>query len=197
MKELISIGAILVSFIAFIPYAKKIVLKQVTPHFLTWIIWSITTLVVFLAQRHDGGGAGSWPTGVSALLTLCIAFLSVIYRGDLSITKADKTFFSAAIIAMVCWWFTSDPLWAVVILTIIDLLGFAPTYRKALTKPYSESIVFFGLFVVQYGLVLLALERYSVTTTLFPSALGLACLIFIITIYIRRMQCSALDNFNQ
>jgi hypothetical protein len=80
----------------------------------------------------------------------------------------------------------SDPLWAVVILTAIDVLGFAPTARKVYHAPYSEPISFVALFFVRNVLVLFALEYYSVTTVLFPAVIAIACLLLITLIIMRR-----------
>jgi len=80
----------------------------------------------------------------------------------------------------------SDPLWAVVILTTVDMLGFAPTVRKVYHAPYSEPISFVALFFARNILVLFALEHYSLTTTLFPAIIATACLLLIALMLLRR-----------
>ena len=87
---------------------------------------------------------------------------------------------------MPLWYFTADPMWAVVILTVVDLLGFGPTLRKAFHFPHEENLTFFGLFLLRNLLVIVALEHYSVTTLLFPAAVALACLLLILLIGYRR-----------
>ena len=87
---------------------------------------------------------------------------------------------------MPLWYFTADPMWAVVILTVVDLLGFGPTLRKAFHFPHEENLTFFGLFLLRNLLVIVALEHYSVTTLLFPAAVALACLSLILLIGYRR-----------
>jgi hypothetical protein len=81
---------------------------------------------------------------------------------------------------------TTDPLWAVVILTTVDLPGFGPTLRKAYAFPQDENIPFFMLFMTINTFELLALKHYSVTTVLFPLAVSLYCLILIIVVSLRR-----------
>lgn len=44
--------------------------------------------------------------------------------------------------ALPLWYITTDPLWSVVILTTLDLLGFAPTSRKAYVHPYKAYLTF-------------------------------------------------------
>jgi hypothetical protein len=81
---------------------------------------------------------------------------------------------------------TSDPLWAVVVLTTVDLLGFSPTIRKAYKHPYEENMTFFTLFMVRNIFVILALESYSVTTVLFPLSIAVACSLLLIMLRYRR-----------
>ena len=84
------------------------------------------------------------------------------------------------------WYFTSDPLWAVVILTTIDVLGFGPTLRKSYISPHSESLLFFALFTARNLIVITALENYSLTTVLFPAVIAAACMLLMTMISYRR-----------
>jgi hypothetical protein len=146
----------------------------------------MTTFVVFLAQLADNGGAGAWPIGVSGGITIFIALLAYLKRADTTITRTDWLFFVAAVSSLPFWYFTSDPLWAVVILTAVDVLGFGPTVRKACIFPHSESMLFFALFAARNLIVIMALENYSVTTVLFPAVIAVACMLLIAMIMYRR-----------
>ena len=88
--------------------------------------------------------------------------------------------------ALPFWYFTSNPLWAVVILTAVDLTGFAPTFRKAYHHPYEEQLLFYFLMASRNFLVIVALENYSLTTILFPAATALACILLIQMVLKRR-----------
>lgn len=185
-KEILSAIAIALTLSAFIPYIWKILHGAVRPHVFSWIIWGATTFVVFLAQLEAKGGVGAWPIGVSGIITLFIAFLAFVKRGDVSITLVDWCFLAAAFSSLPLWYFTANPLWSVVLLTGIDVLGFGPTVRKAYRQPHSESVGFFALFAIRNVLVILALEHYSATTFLFPAVIAVACLLLIMLIVFRR-----------
>ena len=86
------------------------------------------------------------------------------------------------------WYFTSDPLLAVIILTTVDVIGFGPTFRKAYKHPFEEQLTFFMIIAVRNFISILALENYSLTTTLFPVLTGIACLVFIMMVAYRRNQ---------
>ena len=182
-KEILSGVAIGLTLMAFVPYIRAILGGTVKPHVFSWVIWGATT---FLAQFEDKGGVGAWPIGVSGSITIFIAFLAYLKRADVTITKTDWLFFVSALSSLPLWYLTSDPLWAVVLLTTVDVIGFGPTIRKAYHFPYSESLLFFGLFTVRNLLVMMAFENYSVTTLLFPAVIAVVCLVLMGMIAYRR-----------
>ncbi|MFT7559185.1 MAG: hypothetical protein ACI93R_001090 [Flavobacteriales bacterium] len=130
-REYLSVVGILLTFLAYIPYIRSIVKNKIKPHVFSWLIWGVTTLIVFLAQLSDSGGVGAWVIGVSGCLVSAIAFLAYVKKSDSSITKLDWIFLSVAIIALCAWHFSSSALVAVVILTAMNVVGFAPTIRKS------------------------------------------------------------------
>lgn len=185
-KETLSAIAVALTFIAFYPYVSSILRGETRPHVFSWVIWGTTTFVVFLAQLKGGGGVGAWPIGVSGCITIFVAITAYIKRADISMTRTDWLFFIAAMSTLPLWYFTSDPLWAVVILTTVDVLGFGPTIRKAYARPYSESLLFFVIFTARNLIVILALENYSITTVLFPAVVAVACMALMIMMLYRR-----------
>ena len=187
IKEILSAIAIILTFIAFIPYIRSILQGKTKPHAFSWIIWASVTFIVFLAQLADKGGVGAWPIGVSGIITLYVAILAYLKKSDHMITKIDWLFFIIAMASLPFWYFTSNPLWAVVILTTVDLLGFAPTFRKAYRYPYEEQLIFFVLITSRNLIAIMALEHYSLTTILFPAATALACILFIQMVMVRRI----------
>lgn len=185
-KEFISTIAIALTFIAFIPYIRSILQNKTKPHAFSWIIWASVTFIIFLAQLADGGGAGAWPIGISGVITLFVAILAYIKKTDHMIAKKDWFFFILAMSAIPLWYVTSNPLWAVVILTSVDLLGFVPTFRKAYSYPNEEQLLFYVLIASRNLIAIVALEHYSLTTVLFPAATALACILFIQMVMYRR-----------
>lgn len=190
-KEILSAVAIALTLVAFYPYLRGIVQGEIKPHVFSWVIWGSTTFVVFLAQLEARGGVGAWPIGVSGSITILIAILAYVKRADVAITKTDWLFFIAALSSLPLWYLTSDPLWAVVVLTVVDLLGFGPTLRKVNSNPHSESLTFFALFAARNSIVVMALENYSLATVLFPAVIAAACLLLMALILYRRHELRA------
>lgn len=185
-KLLFSGLAITLAFIAFVPYIRSILKGRTRPHVFSWFIWGITTVIVFFAQLEADGGVGAWPIGVSGVITVAVAVLAFIKRADISITRTDWTFFAAALASLPFWYLTSDPLWTVVVLSVVDLFGFGPTIRKAYAFPHQESQLFFFSLALRNGFAILALESYSVTTVLFPLSITLACTVLLTMVAYRR-----------
>ena len=186
-KDLLAATAIVLTFAMFVPYIRSIRNGRTRPHAISWIIWTLGTFVVFVAQIADGAGAGAWPVGVSGLLTAYVAVLAYSRRTDTSTTRTDWVFLALAAIALPAWLLTSSPLLAVALLTGVELAGFGPTFRFAFTHPYDERVGFYSLGAVRNVLTVAALEHYSLTTALFPAAKGIVCVLLVAMIGYRRM----------
>ncbi len=185
-KTVVSVLAIVLTCIAFYPYIRGILQGTIRPHLFSWLIWSIASVVVFLAQVSAHGGVGTWSMGLSGGLTVCIAVLAYLKRSDMAVTRSDVAFLITALFSLPLWYFTADPLGAVIILTVVDLLGFGPTFRKVYADPMAESLTFYGLFSLRNVFVILALESYSVTTVLFPVTITAGSVLLMIIMLHRR-----------
>jgi hypothetical protein len=187
-KELLAAIAIVMTIAMFVPYIRSIHQGRTKPHAFSWIIWTLGTFVVFLAQLAGNAGVGAWPIGVSGLVTAYIAVLAYRNRTDTSITTTDWVFLAIAVAALPCWLLTSNPLLVVALLTGVELAGFGPTFRFAFSHPHEERIGFYFLGALRNGLVIAALEHYSSTTVLYPAAKVVIGVILVLMIGYRRAQ---------
>lgn len=186
LRSVISGCAILLTFYAYIPYIQGIRLGNIQPHVFSWIIWGATTFIVFFAQVAGNGGIGSIPIGVSGIITILVAVFAYRKRGDINITKSDWFFFGLALSSLPFWFYFSHPLAAVIVLSIADILGFIPTFRKGYLLPNSEPLGFYLIFLFRNFLAIIALAEWNPTTLLFPASAGIACLVFVMMVKIRK-----------
>jgi hypothetical protein len=186
-KDLLAAAAIILSVGMYAPYIRSIHAGQTKPHAISWIIWTASTWVVFAAQWVDGAGVGAWPTAVIGLATAYVALLALRQRSDAATTKRDWVFLALAVIALPCWLATSNPLLAVVLLTGVELLGFAPTFAAAFSNPHQERTGFYLLGALRSALAIAALEHYSWTTVLFPGAKTGVAVMLVLMIGVRRL----------
>lgn len=186
MKEVLAAIAVVLTFVAYIPYIRSILRGETKPHVFSWIIWGLTTVLAFFGQLAGSGGIGAWPIGVSGVITLYVAFLAWERRADSTITRLDWTFFVASIASLPIWWLTNDALWAIIILTVVDILGFGPTFRRGYHVPWGDSVPYYVLMAVRNCVSIGALVTYSWTTVLFPGAIALSCAVFVGVVLWRR-----------
>jgi hypothetical protein len=186
VKELLAAIAVILTFVAYVPYIRSILRGATRPHVFSWIIWGVTTVFAFVGQLAGSAGIGAWPIGVSGVITLYVAYLAWQRRADVTITRLDWTFFAAAIASLPVWWLTRDPLWAIIILTVVDILGFGPTFRRAYHVPWGDSVPYYMLMAVRNWVSIGALVTYSWTTVLFPGGIALACALFVAMVLWRR-----------
>lgn len=185
-KSALSAIAIALTFAAFIPYVRSILRGQTKPHVFSWVIWGLVTIIVFFAQLAGGAGIGAWPIGVSGAISMSIAILAYVKRGDAAITRSDWAFLVLGLASIPAWMLTSDPLSAVILLTLADLLGFGPTFRKAWVRPFEEQTLTYALVGVRNFIAIAALEHFSWTTVLFPAVVGASCFVFVPMVLYRR-----------
>ncbi len=183
--------AMALTFVAFVPYFRSILAGTTRPHVFSWVVWGTNTSVAFVATLSAGGGAGAWAVGFSAAITLAVAALAWARRADVHITRADWGFFLAGLSAIPLWFVASDPLWAIVLVTAVELLGFGPTMRKSWHQPWSEPVSFLVILIVRNVLVIAALEQRTLTTVLFPAAMAAACVVLAAILAGRRQALAA------
>lgn len=180
--------AVFITIFNYIPYILGIKSNKVKPHYFSWIIWGLTTFIVFLATLAGGGGYGSISIGISGIITFYVAYLAFRHRSDLTILKSDRVFLLIALASIPAWYVSNDPFWATAILTSIDIIGFFPTIQKAILKPFEEDIFFYFVFVARNLVVIASLDSFNWTTLLFPVVVSIACLILILLIIFFRLK---------
>lgn len=187
MKAALAILATLIAFYSYIPYFKDIFAGKTKPHAFSWLIWFLLTAIGFVAQLQDRGGPGAWVTGFTALVAFFI-FIAAIKKGEKNITRFDWACLAGAFVAMGLWALTKTPLFSVILITLIDALGFAPTFRKAFYKPQEETAITFSLSAIKFAIAIAALENLSIVTVLYPASLVVANSLFVLMLFLRKKQ---------
>jgi hypothetical protein len=186
-KEIIGGLAAAIGVIGYGIYMHGVFRHRIRPHMFTWIIWGVVMSIGFAAQYFEDSGPGAWNLGVSAFATINIAVASCFY-GEKHITRSDWVVFIGALSAIPVWLATHDPLWAVVIISVIDAAAFYPTFRKSWAKPREEGLEVYLLSVPQFLLSIVALERTTVTTVLYPATIVTLNAALVVMLLWRRMK---------
>src|SRR3989338_2999156 len=184
-KTALTIIASGVSVVSYIPYFRDIFKRQTKPHFFSWFVWGLISIIAFFAQLAKGAGVGAWVTGITAITCFAVAALALSH-GEENITQGDWASFIGALSGAVLWRLTKNPLAAVIMVTVVDALAFYPTFRKGFYKPFEETIITFVVSLFKFGIGLFALESFNLTTAFFPAALIILNGAFVWMILIRR-----------
>jgi hypothetical protein len=184
-KEIIGALSVAVGLASYGIYLWGIYRRTVRPHVFTWIIWGTLAVIGFAVQYVEKGGPGAWNLGMAAAVNLLIAVAAGFY-GEKEILRSDWVAFFIALAAIPVWWATDNPLWAVIIVSGIDLVAFYPTFRKSWLKPQEEGALSFSVCAVQFLLSVFALEKMNLTTVLYPAIVVIMNVLLVLMLLYRR-----------
>jgi len=193
IKIILGILATILAFVAYVPIYYGIFFGTVRPHIYTYIVWVVTGSVAYTASLISGGAAGAWSLGFTTLLVIGIALLCFRY-GTKDITKSDKLVLALAILSVIPWILTKDPLISVILVTFIESFAFLPTVRKTWNDPHSEYYWPWIINIAKHSLIILAVGSYSITTVLYPAFFVLVNIILAAVIIVRRKMLENSDK---
>jgi hypothetical protein len=151
-------------------YTRAILFGKIKPHVFSWFVWFLTMGIAAAAQYADHAGIGALPTAVATFNCFLFTIFALLH-GEKSITRGDWMTFLGALSAIPLWAATGNPLYAVILVTLIDGLGFYPTFRKSWNKPQQEQVTVFVVAAFVSLMTCLAVENQSFITLLYPATL--------------------------
>ena len=185
-REIFTLIAIVLTLISFYPYIRSIQKGETKPHYFSWVIWGLTTTLSSFTQLADQGGVGAYSVFIAGVICFYIAYLAYQQKRDYTIETSDWIVFYLALGSLVVWYITSIPLWTAIILTTVDAIGFIPTFKKSYDYPWEEHIGFYLIVSIKNIFAIIAMENYTITTTIFLWVITLLGIIFIFFLWWRR-----------
>lgn len=186
-KWVLAIAAGIISFCNLLYYLRSVLQGKTKPHMYTWFIWFLVTIIAAVIQFLSGGGAGVLLTSLVALFCLARALIAIPY-GEKHITFSDKVSFGFCLVAIVVWLLTNTPLYSLILVTLIDVVAFYPTFRKSYLNPHEENLPSFFIVSITYSMGLFAMGEYNFLTLLYPIAVASFCLLLCLFLAVRRYQ---------
>jgi hypothetical protein len=188
VKVIASVLAVGLALIAYIPYISDMFKGKNKPHLYTWISIFLVTAIVAYLQIIGGGGVGSIPMvlglGVDVVILVCC-----FKFGTKDVVLMDKICLVLSIIGVVAYvLFTKQPLLALAIVSVAEVIAFVPTVRKTRNDPYSESLPSYYLLILKLGLIAIALQRYNWLTVSYPLMWIGVFIIFLMLVFRWRAQ---------
>lgn len=166
-KEWFGLAAAALGFANYAPLFWGIYKGKSKPHLFTYLVWSTATGVAWAAQMVEGAGPGAWAALISLVLTLMVCVLALRY-GHKDITRSDWLFLVLGFGAIPVWVVTKSPFYAACIATLVDGLGYLPTFRKTWMRPHEENATQYIFANLKWICSFAAMANLNPTTLVYP-----------------------------
>ena len=153
---------------AVIPYIKDILYGTTRPNVVSWSLWVLLLSISIWAQISSGA---SWSVifiigdliGTSSIVVLCILGYGYGKYGYI-----EWTCLALAIVAIILWQVTNQPIIAIICALFADMLAAVPTIVKTYRDPLSEA--WLGWFIISFGGILAVLSTtiWNPANLIFP-----------------------------
>lgn len=185
MKELIGSLAVLLTFLAYIPYYRDILNHKTHPHVYSWGLWGLLTILLVGLQIKGGAGPATWVTAAAGALCMGVVVLS-LKNGNKDITTSDTITALLSLAAIGFWLIAHQPIVSLLLVIAADMLAFIPTIRKTWYKPYSETLSLYITNALRFSLAIAAIESYTFLSVAWPFVWALCNGLFAIMLIVRR-----------
>jgi len=181
MKDIFLVASGVLTLVSAIPYLRDIIQRKTKPRIVTWFNWSLLTGIATAAAIADHQWPSAVITGAATIATSLIVIFGLHY-GDTKIESFDVACQLTAILGLVLWLITNDPLIAIAITVFVDFIAGLPTFRHAWQKPQEETASAFLIAVVGSLFAIAALNEPNLSGVLYPIYITLANAVLVIFI---------------
>lgn len=157
----------LLALISPIIYAKAILHGEAKPHRTTRFILLLITTLSTTALLANGDTVAVWLAGASMLQSIIIFALSIKY-GMGGWAKLDIACLGIALLGIITWQTTKNPLLGLYFSILADFTGMVPALFKTYRFPKTEIATFFILDVFAALFSLFAMKIFSVENVAYP-----------------------------
>lgn len=174
--------------VAFLPYIVSILRGRTTPNRATWAIWSMAGIILASSYYASGARSTVW-VAISYAIFYVIVFLLSLKYGVGGYAKLDIICLTGAIVGLLAWIAGRDPVTALYIMAVINLLGTVPTIRKVYRSPESENRLAWSMDVIASILNLFAITSFSLHILVYPitALLGNTAIVLLLFVPRRRL----------
>lgn len=156
---------------AVIPYIKDILHGTSKPNTVSFAIWEFLLLISFLAQLTSGASWSILMLAGDLIGTGIIVILCLKGYGYHKYGWTEWVCLALAILAIVLWQVTKEPVLAIIFALIADLMAAVPTVVKTYRDPWSEAPTMWFIIAFAAILSLVSTEIHDAPNILFPAYL--------------------------
>lgn len=172
----------LVAFASFPVYIASIIRGETRPERATYAIWSFINIVTFFSYVASGAHDTIWVLLAYMLGQLTIFALSFKY-GQGGSSRLDIVCLSLAVMAIVLWIMTRNPLSALYLSIFAEFMGLVPTIKKSYLYPNTESKLAWFIGFAGSALNLLAITTFVWHIALYPLYVFLGDFIIVVLLF--------------
>ncbi len=185
MLQLFGLLSGILPAIATFPYIRDILKGKTRPHSGSFLIWAVLGSIAFFTQLAEGATFSLFFPAVDTFATLTIFLLSLKY-GFGKLKKYEIGSLVVAGIGLVIWFFTKQPLTALLIAVGIDAIGTMMTVIKTYHDPHSETFSAWLLNSLAGLFAALAVGKLDFALLVYPLYIFIANLSIDAVIVVRR-----------
>jgi hypothetical protein len=169
-RDALGLLSVALAILAAVIYIAQTLRGEVRPHPLSWFLFGILSLTGYLIQRDEGARQGSWT--LLAMTVICFLFVAVsVARGERSFSRREWAFLIAGGAVFVVYLFTRQSNVAAALTTLVDALGYGPTFVRGWSQPKKDSVASFALNAAKFVPSLMAMDPISFATSFYPATL--------------------------
>lgn len=157
----------LIIFFAIVPYIRDILRHKTRPNSVSWLGWTMLLSIGAAAQIKEGASF-SVMLLLGDIIGTGIVFLLSLKYGVTKYTLFDRLSLTFGFLAIALWMITKNPLTALVLSVIADLIVSLPTVKKSISDPMSETPSAFFMFALAAFLGVISTTKFDVANLLFP-----------------------------
>lgn len=152
-------------------YIKSILKGKTRPSAVSWLIWSVSPFIAFFAATFSEGfklaSLVTLALGISPLLVFITA--SVTKNHLFKLTLPDLICGILAIISLICWLITKNPILTISFAILADLISTIPTLKKSYYYPDTEYAPTYSLAILAMSITLLANKETTSYSLIYPT----------------------------
>jgi hypothetical protein len=167
VKDIFILVSVILGLISSIVYFIAILKGQARPHRTTRFVFLFITTLTTLSLFVQGNRVALWLSAVSTFQSIVIFVLSMKY-GMGGRSKTDILCLIMALIGIISWQITKNPLTALYFAVAADFIGIVPTLIKTYRLPHTEVWTFYFLDTIAATFNLFATEKFTIDQYLYP-----------------------------
>jgi len=169
-SQVLAICSAVISIAGTLSYIRDTVKGRTKPNRISWLMWSIVTLIG--AGAAIDSGANLWAVSrifLAGFLPLLVFFAPFVNRDAYwHISKFDLLCGAASLASIIVWLYFSSPKEAIILAIIGDLFAGLPTLIKSWNAPETESAGVYQASLLSVFLIIPSIPTWDIPTFSLP-----------------------------